>query len=206
MDRIVIASHNAGKVKEIGELIAPLGIHAISAGELNLPEPEETGDTFEANAALKAEASALGAKMPALADDSGLVVPGLDGAPGVYSARWAGPSKDFNLAMARIQNELKEKGIDPQGVPAYFVCVLSFVVPGKETLFFRGEAHGYLTFPPKGEKGFGYDPIFVPNEEKNGAQRTFAEMDSTQKHAISHRAKAFALWLEHLNHCAAAVA
>lgn len=196
---LVIASHNAGKVREIGELIAPLGIEAVSAALLDLPEPEETGSTFEANAAIKSESAAVISGKAALADDSGLCVVGLDDAPGIYSARWAGPSKDFRVAMKHLENELYERKIDPQGAEAYFVCVLALSVPNADTVFFRGEVRGSLTFPPRGNKGFGYDPIFIPDEEKNGSGRTFAEMDGAEKHAISHRARAFALLVEYLS-------
>ncbi len=196
--QIVIASHNAGKVREIGELIAPLGLEVLSAASLALPEPDETGATFEANAQLKSESAARHAVLPALADDSGLAVPALDGAPGIYSARWAGPNKDFHQAMQRVYHELHARGVTPEGAPAYFVCVLAFTVPGEETVFFRGEAHGRLCFPPRGELGFGYDPIFIPKEEQSQAQRTFAEMPPAEKHAISHRARAFHQWLNTL--------
>lgn len=197
--QIVIASHNAGKVREIGELVAPLGLETLSAAALSLPEPEETGETFEANARLKSESAALHARMPALADDSGLAIPALNGAPGIYSARWAGPEKDFQHAMQRVYQELKACGQEPEGAPAYFVCVLAFTVLEEETVFFRGEAHGRLSFPPRGELGFGYDPIFIPEEEESKDQRTFAQMPPDEKHAISHRARAFRQWLDYLS-------
>jgi XTP/dITP diphosphohydrolase len=181
--RLVIASHNPGKVVEIDALLAPFGVTAVSAAALGLPEPEETGDSFEANAALKAEAAAQASGLTALADDSGLVVPALGGAPGIYSARWAGPSKDFAAAMARVDRELG--GRDPA---AYFVAVLALAAPGEATALFRGEAHGRLTWPPRGTRGFGYDPIFIPE----GGHETFGEIDPDAKHAISHRARAFA--------------
>lgn len=181
-DRLVIASHNQGKVVEIADLLQPFGVTLVGAGELGLPEPEETGDTFEANAALKAHAAAQGSGLPALADDSGLVVPGLGGAPGIYSARWAGPTKDFRVAMARVERELGDRD---RG--ATFVAVLALAWPDGEEALFRGEITGYLTFPPRGERGFGYDPIFIPD----GYDITFGEMDPAHKHRISHRARAF---------------
>lgn len=188
MRRLLIASHNEGKVREIRELLAPLRCDVVSAAELNLPEPEETGGTFEANAALKAVACATAAQMPALADDSGLVVPALDGAPGIYSARWAGEAKDFAAAMQRIAAELQERRLAPQGAAAYFVCVLALAQPDGSLRHVRGEVHGTLSFPPRGTHGFGYDPIFVAD----GHSQTFGEMDPAHKHAISHRAAAFA--------------
>lgn len=182
-DRLVIASHNPGKVEEITELLAPFRIVAISAGELGLSEPEETGDSFEANAALKARASAEASGLPALADDSGLVVPALDGAPGIYSARWAGPSKDFAAAMARVERELGDR--DRR---AHFVAVLALAWPDGNIELFRGEVEGSLVWPPRGIRGFGYDPMFLPGD----GTETFGEMDPRQKHQISHRARAFA--------------
>jgi XTP/dITP diphosphohydrolase len=184
--RLVIASHNPGKVREIGDLVAPFGLSVVSAGELGLPEPEETGTTFAANAELKALAAAIGADLPALADDSGLVVPALDGAPGIYSARWAGPDKDFGLAMDRIERELAETGRDERA--AHFVCALALAWPDGHVEVYEGRVDGELTFPPRGERGFGYDPIFVPR----GETRTFAEMPPAEKHGMSHRARAFA--------------
>lgn len=181
--RLVVASHNAGKLVEIEELLSPYGIAALGAGALGLPEPEETETTFEGNAALKARLAAEASGLVALSDDSGLVVPALGGAPGIYSARWAGPGKDFRAAMARVERELSEG--DRR---AYFVAVLALVWPDGAEALFRGEAHGHLTFPPKGERGFGYDPIFIPD----GHSETFGEMDPSLKHRISHRALAFA--------------
>jgi XTP/dITP diphosphohydrolase len=181
--RLVIASHNPGKVEEIAALLAPFAIGAVSAGALGLPEPEETGDSFEANAALKARASAEAGGLPALADDSGLVVPALGGAPGIYSARWAGPAKDFRDAMARVHRELGDRDRS-----ASFVAVLALAWPDGGMELFRGEVAGHLVWPPRGERGFGYDPIFVPE----GHTLTFGEMDSVEKHQISHRARAFA--------------
>ena len=183
--QLVVASHNPGKVREIKALLGPHGIEAISAGSLGLPEPEETGATFAANDEIKALASAKAGRHPALADDSGLCVDALDGAPGIYSARWAGPGKDFRIAMTRIQDELQHKGLVTSA--AKFVCALSVALPSGEYQTFEGEVHGHLSFPPRGERGFGYDPIFVAN----GMEQTFAEIDPAKKHAMSHRAKAF---------------
>ena len=185
-DKLVVASHNPGKVREIKELIAPFGIDAIGAAALGLAEPEETGSSFAENAILKAEAAAQVSGLPALADDSGLCVPALDGAPGIYSARWAGPNKDFRIAMKRVEDELRGK--DTRDRRAFFVCALAFAAPSAKTELFEGRVHGSLTFPPRGDKGFGYDPIFVPE----GYRFTFGEMDPAAKHAISHRAHAFA--------------
>lgn len=196
---LVLASHNAGKVAELKELVAPLHIAVVSAAELHLPEPEETGATFEDNAALKAQSAAQIAGRAALADDSGLCVPALDGAPGIYSARWAGPDKDFAAAMQTVRAKLEEAGLTPEGAAAYFVCVLALAVPGEETLFFRGEAHGHLTFPPRGHRGFGYDPIFVPKHPKTAGKQTFAELDPVLKQRISHRAQAFDRLLHYLH-------
>ena len=182
---LVVASHNEGKVREIRALLGPHGIQPISAGSLGLPEPEETGSTFAANAELKARASAKGSGHAALADDSGLCVDALDGAPGIYSARWAGPAKDFRVAMNRIHDELRHKGLTTSA--AKFVCALCVALPSGESQVFQGEVHGHLTFPPRGDHGFGYDPIFIAD----GMEETFAEIDPAKKHAMSHRAKAF---------------
>ena len=181
-ERLVIASHNPGKVAEIEALLAPFGIKTVGAAALALPEPEETGTTFEANAELKARAAAEASGRPSLADDSGLVVPALDGSPGIYSARWAGPAKDFRIAMERVQRELGSK--DRR---AHFVAVLALAWPNGEIATFRGEVHGHLTWPPRGERGFGYDPIFIPD----GYADTFGEIGPELKHRISHRARAF---------------
>jgi XTP/dITP diphosphohydrolase len=181
--RLVVASHNPGKVEEITALLAPFAIETVSAAALGLPEPEETGDSFEANAALKAHAAAAGSGLPALADDSGLVVPALGGAPGIYSARWAGPAKDFAAAMARVEYELGDRDRS-----ARFVAVLALAWPDGHAESFRGEVAGRLIWPPRGERGFGYDPIFVPA----GDTRTFGEIEPAEKHRISHRAHAFA--------------
>jgi XTP/dITP diphosphohydrolase len=182
-ERLVVASHNPGKVVEIDELLGAYGIVTVGAATLGLPEPEETGDTFEANALLKAQAAATASRLVSLADDSGLVVPALGGAPGIYSARWAGPGKDFGPAMARVRQELGEGA-----QRAHFVAVLALAWPDGTEALFRGEAHGHLEFPPRGERGFGYDPIFVPD----GYGETFGEMGPELKHKISHRARAFA--------------
>jgi XTP/dITP diphosphohydrolase len=183
---LVLATHNPGKVREIAELLAPFGIRVLSAGALGLPEPEETGTTFAENAALKARAAADASGKLALADDSGLAVTALNGAPGIYSARWAGPSKDFSLAMARVEQELNAK--HAQDRSAKFVCALALAAPKGETEIFEGEVHGHLEFPPRGDKGFGYDPIFVAD----GLRETFGEIEPATKHGMSHRARAFA--------------
>ena len=183
-DRLVIASHNQGKLREIADLLRPFGVAVESAAALSLPEPEETGDTFEANADLKSLAAATASGLPALADDSGVVVPALGGAPGIYSARWAGPGKDFMVAMRKVEDGLK--GQDDRS--AHFVAVLSLAWPDGHVEHFRGEVHGHLVWPPRGDRGFGYDPVFVPD----GGRLTFGEMDPAEKHAISHRARAFA--------------
>jgi XTP/dITP diphosphohydrolase len=183
---LVVASHNPGKLREIKDLLSPYGLAATGAAELNLPEPEETGSTFAENAALKARAAAIASGLPALSDDSGLAVAALGGAPGIYSARWAGPEKDFFAAMGRVRRELEERNADDYS--AKFVCALAFADPNGASEIFEGEVHGHLEFPPRGDKGFGYDPIFVPE----GFRQTFGEIDPAQKHAISHRARAFA--------------
>jgi XTP/dITP diphosphohydrolase len=181
--RLVIASHNEGKVEEIAALLAPFSIEAVSTASLGIAEPEETGDSFEANAALKARASAEASGLPALADDSGLVVPALSGAPGIYSARWAGAAKDFRQAMERVHRELGDRDRS-----ARFVAVLALCWPDQHVELFRGEVAGRLVWPPRGERGFGYDPMFVPE----GGVETFGEMEPAEKHKISHRARAFA--------------
>ncbi|HEY0266743.1 MAG TPA: RdgB/HAM1 family non-canonical purine NTP pyrophosphatase [Rhizomicrobium sp.] len=183
--QLIVASHNPGKVREIKALLGPHGIEPVSAGSLGLAEPEETGTTFAANAELKAYAAAKAGGHAALSDDSGLCVDALDGAPGVYSARWAGPTKDFRIAMTRIHDELRHKGLSTS--KATFVCALCVALPSGESQTFLGEVQGTLTFPPRGEHGFGYDPIFIAD----GMDKTFAEIDPAQKHAMSHRAKAF---------------
>jgi XTP/dITP diphosphohydrolase len=186
--RIVVASHNPGKVREILDLVAPHGLGVVSASELGLPEPEETGATFAANARLKAEAAAQRAGLPALSDDSGLEVEALGGEPGIYSARWAGPSKDFALAMGRVADEVRQRGgwKDP-GPRANFTAVLCLAWPDGELAVFEGKVYGHLVWPPRGTRGFGYDPMFVPD----GHTLTFGEMEPDAKHAISHRARAF---------------
>jgi len=181
---LVIASHNAGKVREIAQLLAPYGVEARSAGELGLAEPEETGASFLENAELKALAAARASGLPALADDSGLSVPALGGAPGIHSARWAGRERDFAKAMARLEKEMRGK----RDRRAHFVAVLSLAWPDGHRESFEGRAHGTLTFPPRGEKGFGYDPVFQPE----GYQVSYGEMEPTVKHGMSHRADAFA--------------
>ena len=183
--RLVIASHNPGKVKEIAELLAPHKVTCVAAGELALAEPAETGGSFAANASLKATAAARAAGVPALADDSGLVVDALGGAPGVYSARWAGPKKDFAMAMQRVERQLGPEA-DRR---AHFVCALALAWPDGHVECFEGQVQGRLVWPPRGERGFGYDPIFLPE----GRSQTFGEMDPVGKHAISHRAEAFRL-------------
>lgn len=184
--KIVIASHNQGKVRELRALMDPLGYEVATAADLDLDEPEETGATFEANAKLKALAAAKVANMPALADDSGLSVDALDGDPGIYSARWAGPDKDFRLAMKKVTNRLA--GLPPEKRSARFVSVICLAWPDGHTEFFRGEVEGALTESPVGDGGFGYDPIFVPE----GHARTFGEMGADEKQALSHRTRAFA--------------
>ena len=186
-DRLVIASHNPGKVDEIATLLAPFAVETIAAGSLGIAEPEETGDSFEANAALKGRAAAEASGLPALADDSGLVVPALGGAPGIYSARWAGPGKNFRVAMERVHRELGNKDRS-----ARFVAVLALAWPGRNTELFRGEVEGSLTWPPRGDRGFGYDPMFIPRR----GTLTFGEIDPVEKHRISHRAHAFAKLVE----------
>jgi XTP/dITP diphosphohydrolase len=196
---LVVASHNAGKVREIVDLLGPYGFDVRPAAELGLPEPEETGDTFEANAILKARTATEGCGLVALADDSGLAVEALGGDPGIYSARWAGPAKDFSAAMQTIEEKLRVAGANVAGDRrAQFVCVLALAPPGGEVETFRGEVHGTLVWPPRGQLGFGYDPMFMPD----GHDRTFGEMSAEEKHGwrpgggepLSHRARAFALF------------
>jgi XTP/dITP diphosphohydrolase len=184
-DRIVAASHNEGKVRELAELFAPYGVECISAASLGLPEPEEIGASFTANAALKAEAAAQASGMMAIADDSGLEVAALDGAPGIHSARWGGPNKDFGLAMERVHRELDERGASD--VRANFTCALALASPDVPVQVFEGKAFGTLTWPPRGARGFGYDPIFVPD----GYRETFGEMAPALKNELSHRMRAF---------------
>ena len=192
--KLVIASHNAGKVREIRALLEPFGIEPVSAGDLGLPEPEETGTTFAENALLKAHASAQGSGLPALADDSGLCVTALNGAPGVYTADWAerqayeGPAgRDWYMAMGKVEGKMAELGpaVDRSG---YFICTLALAWPDGHAEVFEGRVQGTLTWPPRGTLGFGYDPVFVPL----GREQSFAELDPIEKHAMSHRADAFA--------------
>lgn len=184
--KLVIASHNPGKVREIAELLGPYGIEPVSAGTLGLPEPEETGTTFIANAELKAMQAADLSGLPALADDSGLCVEALNGDPGIFSARWAGPEKDFAIAMRKVQDAIEAKGPDA-GHGAHFVCALALAWPDGHVEAFEGRVDGTIIWPPRGDKGFGYDPIFQPH----GHEVSFAEMEPSAKHAMSHRADAF---------------
>lgn len=183
--KLVIASHNPGKVREIGELLAPFGVEVVSAGELDLIEPVEDGDTFIANAEIKALAAARASNLPALADDSGLCVHALNNEPGVYSARWAGPGKDFSVAMQKVEEALQAR--DAADRSAHFACALTLAWPDGHVESFEGTVDGHMVWPPKGDKGFGYDPTFQPI----GHSITFAEMPPQQKHAMSHRARAF---------------
>ncbi len=192
--RLVVATHNPGKLWELQQLLGPHGVDAVSVGELGLPEPEETETTFIGNALLKARAAAAAAQLPAFADDSGLCVDALEGAPGVYSARWAGEGRDFSAAIRRVEQELRQRGAEPP-FTAHFICALAVVWPDGHVEQFEGRVDGVLVFPPRGTKGFGYDPIFLPN----GLDKTFGEMMSAEKHALpgdgsqalSHRARAF---------------
>ena len=180
--RLVLATHNPGKLREMAALLAPQGIDLVSAGSLGLPEPEETAPDFAGNARIKAQAATMSG-LPALSDDSGFCVAGLHGAPGVLSARWAGPAKDFTPAMHRVHTELGQG--DPR---AWFVCALSLAWPSGETATFLGRVEGTMVWPPRGTLGFGYDPIFIPM----GGTQTYGEMNPAQKHATSHRARAMA--------------
>jgi XTP/dITP diphosphohydrolase len=192
---LVIATHNPGKLAEMRELLTPHGVEAVSAGELGLGEPDETGDTFCANARIKAVAAAKSARLPAFADDSGLAVDALDGAPGIFSARWAGENKDFNAAMTRIERLLRERGAtQPAQRRAHFVSALCVAWPDDHLEEVEAHAQGTLVWPPRGSAGFGYDPMFMPD----GYTRTFGEMTSIEKHGLpplglglSHRARAF---------------
>jgi XTP/dITP diphosphohydrolase len=193
--KVVLATHNSGKLKEMRELLAPHGIDVISAGDLGLPEPEENGTTFEANARIKAEAAAKASGLPAFADDSGLSVEALQGAPGIYSARWAGPSKDFSRAMRVVEEKLHEaSATSPDARKAAFISALCVAWPDGETITFEGRVDGTLVWPPRGAAGFGYDPMFLPE----GKDKTFGEMTAAEKHGLpphgeglSHRARAF---------------
>jgi XTP/dITP diphosphohydrolase len=192
-DRLVLASHNRGKLREFETLLEPHGLSVALAADLGLPEPDETGTTFEENARIKAVAAAVAAGMPALADDSGVVVDALGGDPGVYSARWAGPGKDFAMAMAKVEERLQAAGADvPERRGGRFVAVLCLAFPDGFSELYRGEVEGTMIWPPRGTGGFGYDPMFVPH----GLTRTFAEIAPEEKHAVSHRARAFARFAE----------
>lgn len=185
-DTLVLATHNKGKIAEFAALLGGYGIHVRSAGDLSLPEPEETADSFAGNAAIKAVAAAKAANLPALADDSGFCVSALGGAPGIFSARWAGPDKDYPDAMRRIHEQIG----DSPDRGAWFISVLCLAWPDGQTETFEGRIDGHVVWPPHGTNGHGYDPIFAPGD---GA-RTFADMTDTQKNAISHRGLAFALF------------
>ena len=195
--KVVIATHNSGKLREMRELLAPYGIEAVSAGELHLAEPDETGLTFIANAYIKAKAACDASGLPAFSDDSGLCVEALNGDPGIYSARWAGPEKDFSAAMAKIEAELEKKEAkEPSQRRAHFISALSIVWPDGEQIEVEGRVDGTLVWPPRGDAGFGYDPMFLPD----GHTRTFGEMTSIEKHGLpplrlglSHRARAFTM-------------
>jgi XTP/dITP diphosphohydrolase len=193
--RLVIATHNAGKLRELRELLMPYGVEAVAAGELGLSEPEETGASFRENARIKARSAAEASGLPAFADDSGLAVDGLGGDPGVYSARWAGPDKDFNRAMQTVEDELRARGARTSDQrKAHFVCALCVAWPDGHVEAFEAKVDGTLVWPPRGDKGFGYDPMFLPD----GHARTFGEMGGEEKHGLpprgrglSHRARAF---------------
>ncbi|HVY19145.1 MAG TPA: RdgB/HAM1 family non-canonical purine NTP pyrophosphatase [Bauldia sp.] len=187
-DTIVFATHNAAKIRELDEMLAPFRMTVAAASALGLPEPEETGLTFEENAIIKAVAAATASGKPSLADDSGIAVDALGGEPGIYSARWAGPNKDFAGAMQTIENELEKAGANtPDKRAARFIAVLCLAFPDGSTQTFRGEVEGTLVWPPRGPNGFGYDPMFVPT----GHDRTFGEMADHEKAQLSHRARAF---------------
>jgi XTP/dITP diphosphohydrolase len=183
--KLVLATHNPGKVVELAALLAPHGLEVVSAGSLGLPEPEETGDTFTANAELKALAAATASGLPAIADDSGLCVDALNGAPGIYSARWAGDGKDFGVAMARVNDAMGREGART----AHFICALSVAWPDGHVETVEGRVDGRLVWPPRGDNGFGYDPMFV----MDGKSRTFGEISRDEKEADNHRARAFRL-------------
>ncbi|MBM6594995.1 non-canonical purine NTP pyrophosphatase [Microvirga pudoricolor] len=197
--KVVIATHNAGKLREMQELLAPFGVEAVSAGDLGLPSPDETGHMFAENAAIKAHAAAKATGLPALSDDSGLCVEALDGAPGLFTADWVGPNKDFMAGMSRVERELRKRHVpdDPASRRAHFVSALVIAWPDGHEELYEGRVHGQVIWPPRGEKGFGYDPMFQPE----GFDETFGEMPSETKHgvdwvkdgakALSHRARAF---------------
>ncbi|MCX5494872.1 RdgB/HAM1 family non-canonical purine NTP pyrophosphatase [Kaistia dalseonensis] len=200
-DTLVVASHNKGKLREFADLLAPFGLKVVSAGELGLPEPPETGTTFEENAAIKAIASTKGSGFPALSDDSGVCVDAIGGEPGVYSADWAGADKDFARAMRNVEEKMQLAGaLTPDKRTGRFVSVLCLAWPDGEIRYYRGEIEGTMVWPPRGTQGFGYDPMFLPE----GHERTFGEMEKEEKHgwsagrkdALSHRARAFALFAE----------
>lgn len=191
--KLVVASHNKGKVREIGDLLTPFGLEVVSAGDLGLPEPVEDGDSFAANALIKAKSAAEKSVLLALSDDSGLVVDALDGAPGIYSARWAGEAGDFTMAMRNIEEALVAKGATTSDQrKAHFVCALCLAAPDGSHKIYEGRVDGTLVWPPRGENGFGYDPMF----QGEGYDLTFGEMEPAAKHAISHRANAFALLIK----------
>lgn len=192
-DRLLIATHNAGKLVEFQELLAPLGIQVVGGAGAGLVEPEETGATFIANAVLKAQAAVQATGLPALADDSGIAVDGLDGAPGIYSARWGGPGRDFQMAMARVHRELAERHGSFTAAPkeAAFVCVLCLAWPDGHHELFEGRVDGTLAPEPRGTGGHGYDPIFIPE----GQTQTFGQLPPAAKQTISHRARATSLLL-----------
>lgn len=198
-DTLVVATHNKGKLREFADLLKPFGLKTVSAGELGLPEPPETGTTFEENATIKAVAAATASGYPALSDDSGLCVDAIGGEPGVYSADWAGSDKDFSRAMRNVEEKLQlAKAVSPEARTGRFVAVLCLAFPGGERRYYRGEVEGTMVWPPRGSIGFGYDPMFLPE----GLERTFGEMSADEKHgwsagrtdALSHRARAFALF------------
>ena len=192
-DTLVFATHNPSKVREVAALAAPLGVRVVSAADLGLAEPEETGLTFAENAALKATAAASASGRAAVAEDSGLVVDALGGEPGIYSSRWAGPDKNFLGAMRKVEDGLQAAGATtPDKRTARFIAVLCLAFPDGATETWRGEVEGRLVWPPRGDQGFGYDPMFVPREQGGGYDRTFGEMSADEKHSLSHRARAFA--------------
>jgi XTP/dITP diphosphohydrolase len=199
-DRLIIATHNPGKLVEMRDLLAPYGIEAVSAGELGLPEPDETGVTFAANARIKAQAAAFAARLPAFADDSGLAVDALEGRPGIHSARWAGPSKDFAAAMRQVEDALQARGATkPEQRKAQFVSALCVAWPDGHVEEFEAKVEGVLVWPPRGGEGFGYDAMFLPD----GHDRTFGELSRVEKHGLpphgtglSHRARAFLMLAE----------
>lgn len=200
--RVVIATHNAGKLAEMRDLLGPHGLDLVSSRELGLSEPDEDGTMFAENAAIKARAAAKATGLPAIADDSGLCIDALDGAPGLFTADWAGSPRDFSAAMARVKRELEHRAVEPSGAGAHFVSALVLAWPDGETLLAEGRVFGSLTFPPRGERGFGYDPIFVPQ----GETRSFGEITAEEKHGLrsvngrleglSHRARAFVRLIE----------